>query len=761
MIVRLFLFCLVLLVAPAAGQPASTAPPSSQPRPDSAAPAVILSGVEEQFSQLAGQTLRLVAHASLNSDLPPVEGGITNQPDQILQAGDAVTVALRGRTNRTETIRIDSQGTLLLSDLPPIAAAGLTLAQTQELVRQAVAARAVATEAYLSLAAARPLRVTVLGAVARPGGVSLPSGADVLDALRAAGGVRAEGSLRSIRIDPGSKAFDLQSILLIGDGPRPPVLTDGAVVRVPPLGPLVAVSGGVVRPGLLELPPNGTLTVAAALALAGGPVVPGIPQLILSRARKGGGRHAIAARATDLLQAGDLLSVEMATDRLTGTVMLEGAVYRPGPRPRSGTGLTLASLLANGDVLTPAAYPLFGLIYRHDGQKLAQDTLVFSPRDILLGRQKDIPLLDGDRVELPDRESLLVLAQESLLPPGNQAAWPGLSLLRDHVVQVNGAVRQPGAYPLAGTATLSDMLAMAGGLTRMADQSAVELTQAEDTATQTNREIIVLKDGRSTHTIHPGALILVPERAPDVVAQAVRIEGEVVRPGSYDLHHGERLSSLLVRAGGLTTIAYAPGALLRRQSVQLAELQAMKSAADALDQSLAGALVSQRSLAPHAAETARSLVERLRSTPALGRVVIEADPARLAEMPELDILLEPGDTIIYPKRPSTVLVTGEVLAGGALQFRTGQQARDYIAQAGGTTEFADDDRAFVLLPDGRARRLHQSVWEYSAVPIVPGSTIIVPQDPTPFRPLEVAVPITSILSQLAVTAASLTIIGRE
>src|SRR5690606_20124587 len=112
---------------------------------------------------------------------------------------------------------------------------------------------------------------------------------------------------------------------------------------------------------------------------------------------------------------------------------------------------------------------------------------------------------------------------------------------------------------------------------------------------------------------------------------------------------------------------------------------------------------------------ARDLAQELREVEAVGRITVEADPAVLNAHPEQDILLEPGDRIYVPKRGLTVRVHGEVLSPANLQFRSEKTPSDYIAEAGGMTYYADDDRAFVLYPDGSAQPLLVSAWNHKAI----------------------------------------------
>ena len=131
---------------------------------------------------------------------------------------------------------------------------------------------------------------------------------------------------------------------------------------------------------------------------------------------------------------------------------------------------------------------------------------------------------------------------------------------------------------------------------------------------------------------------------------------------------------------------------------------------------------------------------------------------RLDVNPELDTILEPGDTVLIPKRPNFVTVSGEVLNPGTIQFRAGKTVDQYIDGAGGISRVADDGRTFVVLPNGEAQRVAVSAWNYTSVHLPPGSTIIVPRDPKPFDWTTFSLTLTEILSKLAITAASLSVI---
>ena len=82
----------------------------------------------------------------------------------------------------------------------------------------------------------------------------------------------------------------------------------------------------------------------------------------------------------------------------------------------------------------------------------------------------------------------------------------------------------------------------------------------------------------------------------------------------------------------------------------------------------------------------------------------------------------------------------------------------YLKEAGGFTALADKARTFVVTPDGSARPLKVSAWNYDPITVLPGSTIVAPRDPKPFDAIELTANIGNILSQIAVTAASIAVI---
>ena len=77
--------------------------------------------------------------------------------------------------------------------------------------------------------------------------------------------------------------------------------------------------------------------------------------------------------------------------------------------------------------------------------------------------------------------------------------------------------------------------------------------------------------------------------------ESVTIRGEVVFPGTYPIRRGEKLSSLLARAGGLTDLAFPEGSVFTRVEIQEREREQLELLAQRLERDLATLAVTEPS----------------------------------------------------------------------------------------------------------------------------------------------------------------------
>jgi hypothetical protein len=120
----------------------------------------------------------------------------------------------------------------------------------------------------------------------------------------------------------------------------------------------------------------------------------------------------------------------------------------------------------------------------------------------------------------------------------------------------------------------------------------------------------------------------------------------------------------------------------------------------------------------------------LDANPPLGRVSIRiSSEMKHWKNAAADVEVRAGDTLIIPKRPSYVMITGQVFNPTAVSYRPGRSAKWYLSQSGGPTTTANKKGIFVIRADGSVVGEKEGLWSGSALGTVlqPGDTIVVPE----------------------------------
>ncbi len=180
-----------------------------------------------------------------------------------------------------------------------------------------------------------------------------------------------------------------------------------------------------------------------------------------------------------------------------------------------------------------------------------------------------------------------------------------------------------------------------------------------------------------------------------------------MHPGAYGIEEGERLSSILNRAGGLRTDAYPYGVIFERTQVRELEQENREQLirqvqTDGTNLTLIPESDPEQKNAKEAAVNQwQSALQRLRLSLPSGRLVIHitTDIRRWANTPA-DIQVRAGDTIYIPKKPNFVMVEGSVYNPTAVVYKPGKSAGWYLRQAGGPTNSANKKAVFVIRADG-------------------------------------------------------------
>jgi protein involved in polysaccharide export with SLBB domain len=295
---------------------------------------------------------------------------------------------------------------------------------------------------------------------------------------------------------------------------------------------------------------------------------------------------------------------------------------------------------------------------------------------------------------------------------------------------------------------IEDLVRVAGGLKRSADPVTADLTRYRvgETAGTSNEnfpiELSAALSGNANNNLQlrDGDLLTVRE-APgwnDIGASAT-VRGEVQHPAAYGIRPGERLSSVLERAGGFSPEAYPYGALLMRREVRelemkshLALVQRIKAEQINL-KALPETDQDQKNAKLTAIAQTETTLAQLEATAPIGRVVVHIPPDLSHwKNSAADVALRDGDVLLIPKKANYVMVSGQVYNQTAISYRPGRSAQWYLSQAGGLTQIGDKDAVFVVRADGSviAAKNNSAGW-WSGNPLSaalkPGDSIVVPE----------------------------------
>lgn len=335
-------------------------------------------------------------------------------------------------------------------------------------------------------------------------------------------------------------------------------------------------------------------------------------------------------------------------------------------------------------------------------------------------------------------------------------------------IGVIGSVNKPAVFELKPGETIADALRMAGGFTAVADRSRLAVERLEDRNAGRVAQLELPRDERLSLS-HGDVL-----RAFSAVAAAlstqrqskrIRIEGEVARPGEYVLPPGSTVQDALHAAGGLGSAAYLFATEFTRVSVQRTQQENYDRALRDLQTDLARSTASQhvstsQDMSSQAARNAAAsrLIEQLRALHPTGRIVLQMAPTA-TDLP--DLVLEDGDRLFVPPKPTTVGVFGSVFNTGSYLYAEGRTVGDYLRLAGGARKGADEGSIFVVRANGNVISARQSAgWFDHRGDLVesaaePGDTVFVPEEMDKTTFMQAAKDWTQILYQFGLGIAGL------
>ena len=578
-------------------------------------------------------------------------------------------------------VKLSPEGTIKILNLGPIYINGLTVDEaTVRIVSrlrqlyQGLNKPGSGSSAQVTLGNVRSIKVTLTGEVKLPGTYTVSSLATVFNALYLAGGPSNNGSYRNIRIIRGNKVvrtLDLYDFLLRADQKDNIHLQDQDIIRVTDYENRIEMSGEVKRPMIFESIKGETFK--DVLRFAGGFTEKAYTYMI--NVRRNTSRELKLLNITQeevgnfLPQNGDKYSVGAIIERYENKVEVQGAIFRPGMYALE-TGLTsIKELVKKAEGLREDAFMSRATLTRRK-ENFDPEVLSIDLGKILRGEIADINL---------QREDVLNV-------------YSIVNLREKRFVNILGEVNEPGEFDFKDGMKVGDLILQAKGFKESASFSNLEL--ARRIINHGNGDILTNKieiitfdiDGSlklnnegSQMELKPFDIVSI-RRAPNYEEQrSVKILGMVNYPGSYAIQNNkQKISDILMRAGGLRAEGYLEGAKLFRDSTTV------------------GVNLKEILLNPESQE---------------------------------NLQLMAGDQLTIPRLLQTIKLTGGVQNPLAVSYKEGYSLRDYIAEAGGYSQNADKKLTYITYSNGVSNQIKRFLIFKKYPKINPGAEIVIPEMP--------------------------------
>lgn len=657
-------------------------------------------------------------------------GNITFEPNlriatpkgYIIGPDDKLIIDLTGDNEKTYNLQVSPEGTINLEFVGRIAVGGLSIDQASSKIRSAMsstypALRSGRTNVAINLGNIRSIKVTITGQVVKAGTYTISSLSTVYNALGASGGPSTNGSYRNIQVVRNNKVvskIDVYDFLLGGIQRDNIRLQDQDVIYIPVFEKRVEMQGEIVQPALFEVK-NGE-NLQNVINFASGFTTKAYTAQIKSFQNTDKERRisdiSSTAFSSYIPKNGDVYLVEPILDRFENRVEIAGAVFRPGQYELE-KGLSLKALIIKAAGLTEDAFLNRGYINRLNADN-TPSLLSFDVAKLMAGTIPDISLQREDKVTI---SSIFDLHDE-------------------YKITIQGEVRAPGIFNYADSMSLESVIQLAGGFKEGATAKRIEISRriknsdVNSLSALTAQVLTVNVDQNlrilgKTVVLKPFDVISVRSSSGYQVQKQVTIEGEVLFPGPYTIvKKNERISDVIKRAGGLTPLAYTDGASLKRPGAEKIN-PTDKNAINNKEEEDKKLLNLKRMQGTGVKDTLAAEVEQKLIQSDLVGINLTA----ILDKPlsKQDLIVEDGDVIRIPRQLQVVKVTGEVLSPNSIVYLTGRNFKDYVNGAGGFTDKALKNKAYVKYANGTAAGAKKFLFFNNYPRIRPGAEIFVPK----------------------------------
>jgi protein involved in polysaccharide export with SLBB domain len=628
----------------------------------------------------------------------------------VLGPGDELQVSVYGVQEFNASIPVSTEGKITIPYVGQISVSGMTIEAATQKIKGAIAkvystVGSGQSQVAVTLSRIRTIRVTIIGSK-QPGNYSISSLATVYNALFLGGGPGKNGSYRNIELLRDNKVYrniDIYRFLVNGNQSDNVGLKDNDVVRIPAYNQRVTVEGQVKRPGIFEMKPGETFSDLLSFASEFNEFAYTASVNVLQKTDKE--FKVIDINASEFSSykplSGDVFRVTKILNRFENRIKIDGAVFRPDTYSFY-EGMRISDLIAKADGLKEDAYSKRARIIR------LQSDLTTEIVNVDLGKA-----LSGDL------EADIALKKEDIV-----TVYSILDFVEDYKITIDGEIKNPGVYDYYENLTLNDLLVQAGGLTGSASKrvEVARMIQSEeiDDANPNKAQLFNLEitaennEQLQNFALQPFDVVNIRKMAVYEKPEMVTVSGAVHYAGKYVLAgKKDRVSDVIERAGGLTSVANMDGVKIKRpiQAKQIEDLENVNLNLGKKD------------------SIQNKLEKKLKED--LKYATIPVDWMSIVKNPKsnTNVTLFPGDEIEVVTFNEGVKITGNVLLTSEIPYEDNKGFRYYLNAAGGIDAKGWKKKSYIIYPNGKADVANSFLFFRSYPRVAPGSQIIVPEKP--------------------------------
>lgn len=632
------------------------------------------------ISETTGRNLELYGHSLFKrTGYFPIQQ-VPAPVNYIIGPGDELDIKVWGNIEFNVRQQVDRDGRITLPQLGSFGVAGTKAENLDDVLRSNIGKIYKGFQVSGTLSKIRSIQIYVVGNAKKPGAHTVSGMSTLVSAIFDAAGPSQYGSMRKIRLIRDGKQIsqiDLYEFIKNGESSGNVRLNTGDVIQFPAVGKRVAMIGAIDGQAVYELNEK---------------------------------EDALKDLLSFIGEKNTLISQKkILIDRIKKDDLLKNRSVEEVPFTPEGMQISLN----DGDIIT-----LIKINQQYSNAVTLKGNVAYPLR---------YKFFDGMKVSdlIPEPEALI---QDDYFFRKN------MEVMKDELSKTNGNI----ADNLKKNSSVSlNEINWSYAVIERLDSKEIKMNLIPFNLEKAVKE----RDPNHNLKLMAGDSVVVFSNKEIQLPQSrknifVKISGEVNAPGLYQMKRGETLLDLVRESGGWTRDAYLYGTNFTRESTKKLQLENLTRAINRVESDINSQSVTsvQNNINPEllaasqqAIASQKAFLNKLKTVQPSGRIALELNPDD-PKYPE--VVLEDGDEILIPSRPSFIGVFGSVYAESTYIHRSNATVKEYLGKAGLARE-SDINAVMIIRADATIESDNKNSSFFSRsvmdMKLYPGDTIFVPE----------------------------------